>query len=258
MIDNSGAWDFSTGGLRGGGGGGGSAVQDESLLCQVSPPGFVSEPVPSQISQLLRSADVARSPSGLARMDQYLPWSASLPVGESTYSPLLPAPLTPRRIIKKLISESVVASPTGETSVAVAQPRMPDLSREGPFDVHQDCSTSGASSRVLDSMSSCRYHMMSYDEENGGPDFNPAYGIHLHDPRLLEYVGAPESARLLSHSPEYWLHHLRHENTLSAALLLSLGETKMRTPLKRTASPVKLQRTLKTEHLANKTVRLTC
>ena len=32
--------------------------------------------------------------------------------------------------------------------------------------------------------------MTSYDEENGGPDFNPAYGIHLHDPRLLEYVGA--------------------------------------------------------------------
>ena len=62
--------------------------------------------------------------------------------------------------------------------------------------------------------------MTSYDEENGGPDFNPAYGIHLHDPRLLEYVGAPESARLLSRCPEYWLHHLGHEKTLSAALQL--------------------------------------
>ena len=31
-------------------GGGGSPVRDESLLCQVSPPGSVSEPIPSQIS----------------------------------------------------------------------------------------------------------------------------------------------------------------------------------------------------------------
>ena len=46
------------------------------------------------------------------------------------------------------------------------------------------------------------------------------YGIYLHDPRLLEYVGAPESARLLSHSPEYWLHHMGREKTLSAALQL--------------------------------------
>ena len=38
---------------------------------------------------------------------------------------------------------------------------------------------------------------------------------------LLEYVGAPESARLLSRSPEYWLHHMgREKMTLSAALQL--------------------------------------
>ena len=69
---------------------------------------------------------------------------------------------------------------------------MPDLSREGPFDVHQDCLTSGASPQVLD-MRGCQYRMTSYDEENGGPDFSPAYGIQLHDPRLLEYMGAPKS-----------------------------------------------------------------
>ena len=93
-------------------------------------------------------------------------------------------------------------------------------SREGPFDVHQDRSASGASPRVLDGMRGFQYHMTSYDEENGGPDFSPAYGIQLHDPRLLEYVGAPESARLLSRSPEYWLHHLGHEKTLAAAFQL--------------------------------------
>ena len=62
--------------------------------------------------------------------------------------------------------------------------------------------------------------MTSYDQDSGGPDFSPAYGIQLHDPRLLEYVGAPESAQLLSRGPEYWLHHFGHEKMLGAALQL--------------------------------------
>ena len=72
---------------------------------------------------------------------------------------------------------------------------MPDLSLEGPFDVHQDRSTSGTSPQVLDGMRGCQYRMTSYDQESGGPDFSPAYGIQLHDPRLLEYVGAPLGTR---------------------------------------------------------------
>ena len=101
---------------------------------------------------------------------------------------------------------------------------MPDLSREGPFDVHQDASGSGASPRVLDSLRGCQYSMTSYDEDTNRSEFNPAYGIHLHDQRLLEYVGPPESARLLSRSPEYWLHHMGRERTLSAALQLQHDE----------------------------------
>ena len=113
---------------------------------------------------------------------------------------------------------SGVTSPIGETDVAGGHSRMPDLSREGPFDVLQDRSASGAPPRGLDGVWGCQYRMTSYDEENGGLDFIPAYGIQLHDARLLEYVGAPESARLLSRSPEYWIHHLGHEKTLAAAL----------------------------------------
>ena len=47
--------------------------------------------------------------------------------------------------------------------VAVAAPSqgMPDLSREGPFDVHQDGSMLGASPRVLDSLPGCQYRMTS-------------------------------------------------------------------------------------------------
>ena len=47
----------------------------------------------------------------------------------------------------------------------------------------------GASPRVLDSLPGCQYRMTSYDEDNNHSDFSPAYGIHLHDLRLLEYVG---------------------------------------------------------------------
>ena len=62
--------------------------------------------------------------------------------------------------------------------------------------------------------------MASYDVEADGPNFSPAYGVQLHDQRLLVYVGAPVSARLTTRSPEYWVHHMRRENALSAALQL--------------------------------------
>ena len=53
----------------------------------------------------------------------------------------------------------------------------------------------------------CQYQMKSCDAADRS-DLDPAYGLHLHDPRFLEYVGAPESARLLSRTPDYWLHHI--------------------------------------------------
>ena len=109
--------------------------------------------------------------------------------------PFASGSLTPRRMVEgQFAPGSGVTSPTGESNVAGGHPRMPDLSREGPFDVLQDRSASGASPRVLDGVRCCQYRMTSYDKENGGPDFSPAYGIQLHDPQLLEYVGAPESA----------------------------------------------------------------
>ena len=104
-----------------------SPVRDQSLSCLVSPPGSMSEPLPSQISPSLRSDDVARPP-----MDQYLPRDASLFLGESTDFPFLPAPLASRQITEKLVSGSVVSSQTGEP-VAVAPPSMSDLSLGAPL-----------------------------------------------------------------------------------------------------------------------------
>ena len=159
----------------------GSPARDESLLAQISPSASVAQAFSSPKSPVLRSTPADSPPSELAAMDQYLPWSASLQVGESMDSPLLPAPLTPRRMIAgQFASGAGVSSPTGETVVAGCHLRMPDLSREGPFDVLRDRPDSGASPRMLDGVRGCQYRMTSYDEESGGPDFMPAYGIQLH------------------------------------------------------------------------------
>ena len=171
----------------------GSPVLDDSQSYRASPTGSGYEPITSPISPSLRTAAVSRPPSGLATMGQYLQRDSALLVEESTDLPLLPIPLTPRPIVEEMVLGSAVGSPTGEP-VAAPSPSMPDLSREGPFDEHQDASESGASPRVLDSLPVCQYRMTSYDEDNNRSDFSPAYSIHLHDPRLLEYVGAPESA----------------------------------------------------------------
>ena len=93
-------------------------------------------------------------------------------------------------------------------------------SREGPFDIHQDYAHSVASPQLLQDTQGCLFRMISYDVESGGPNFAPEYGVQLHNPRLLEYVDAPESARLTSRSPEYWVHHMGREKALSAALQL--------------------------------------
>ena len=96
----------------------------------------------------------------------------------------------------------------------------PDVSREGPFDVHRVHHHPDTPLRSSQDSQGCPFRITSYDLEIDGSDFSPEYGVQLHDPRLLKYVGIPESARLLSHSPEYWVEHMGRENTLSAALQL--------------------------------------
>ena len=125
---------------------------------------------------------------------------------------MLAAPLTSR--------PATVSQTVDELNTLRERVDVPDLSREGPFDIHRDRHHSGASPRLRQNNQGCPFRITSYDPEKGGPEFSPEYGVQLHDPRLLEYVGAPESARLLSRSPEYWVQHMGRENTLSAALLL--------------------------------------
>ena len=91
-----------------------------------------------------------------------------------------------------------------------------DRSREGLFDIHQVHPRYVASPQLLQDTQGCLFRMTSCD----GPNFAPEHGVQLHDPHLLEYVGAPESARLTSRSPKYWVHHMGREKALSAALQL--------------------------------------
>ena len=106
--------------------------------------------------------------------------------------------------------------PTG----AVHADTGPDLSREGPFNAYDVVPDAGQSPVVMDSMAGCQYRMTSYEERVTDSDMNPSYGIHMHDPRVIEYMGAPESARLMGRTPEYWLQHMGRERTIQAALRL--------------------------------------
>ena len=77
-------------------------------------------------------------------------------------------------------------------------PDITDRPREGPFDAHHDRQCSTTSPQLLQETQGFLFRMTSYYVESDGPNFSPEHGVQLTDPRFLEYVGAPESARLMS------------------------------------------------------------
>ena len=92
-----------------------------------------------------------------------------------------------------------------------------DIAREGPFDAYASPMDTEDSPLVTTGLPGCPYRNTSYK----GPaiaDMNPAFGLQLHHPRFLEFIGAPESARLLHHSPTFWVDRLGDENAMAAAV----------------------------------------
>ena len=88
----------------------------------------------------------------------------------------------------------VVEATEGTTSTAMCQDAQdigPDLTQEGPFDAFEAEPELGQSPLVLNSMPGCLFRMTSYDDRDNRDDLDPAYGIHLHDPRMMEYMGGP-------------------------------------------------------------------
>ena len=61
--------------------------------------------------------------------------------------------------------------------------------------------------------------MTSYERAEVA-DIDLASGLQLHHPRFLEYVGAPESARLLTRAPGHWVQTMDREEAVTAALQL--------------------------------------
>ena len=51
-------------------------------------------------------------------------------------------------------------------------------------------------------------------------DSDTSYGLQLHHPRFLEFIGAPESARLLNQSPSFWVDRLGQASAMAAAMNL--------------------------------------
>ena len=119
-----------------------------------------------------------------------------------------------------LFPQVYVPSPDVGLVAGGVTPDIADRQREGPFDAHHDRQGSPTSPQLLQKTQGCLFRMTSYDAESDGPNFSPEHGVQLTDPRFLEYVGALESARLMSRSAEHWVHHMGVENALSAALQL--------------------------------------
>ena len=94
-----------------------------------------------------------------------------------------------------------------------------DIVREGPFDVDTTPMDTEDSPLINTSMPGCPYRMTSYTG-TATVDADTRYGLQLHHPRFLEFIGAPESARLLNQSPSFWVDRLGQESAMAAAVNL--------------------------------------
>ena len=94
-----------------------------------------------------------------------------------------------------------------------------DIVREGPFDVDTTPMDTEDSPLINTSMPGCPYRMTSYTG-TAMVDADTRYGLQLHHPRFLEFIGAPESARLLNQSPSFWVDMLGQESAMAAAINL--------------------------------------
>ena len=65
----------------------------------------------------------------------------------------------------------------------------------------------------------CPYRMTSYRDDDDS-SIDSQFGVHVHHHRFLEWVGAPESARLLSRPSAEWLQVMNRRDTMHAALQL--------------------------------------
>ena len=153
---------------------------------------ILSPPSPASVgvSSVPRTSPVVAVPEDFmmfnaAVMNQTQP-EASLSFTGDMAGGLLPAiPLTH--------GQATASGPGVELDAVRGSSEVADWSKKRPFDIHQDHPRSVSSPQLLQDTHGCLFRMTSYDVESSGPNFAPEYGVQLHDPRLLGYVGAPES-----------------------------------------------------------------
>ena len=109
----------------------------------ISPACSMYDPVISPLTPSMQEDADSRPLASPTTMDQYLSGEGDLLLGATADLSLLSMPLSPLPVPADVVPESSVGSPAGEP-VVVSYDGMSDLSREGPFDVHQDAFESGA------------------------------------------------------------------------------------------------------------------
>ena len=127
---------------------------------------------------------------------------------------------------------TVFASGVSPDSIpwSTAEDIIRDIVREGPFDAGATPMETEDSPLISTAMPGCPYRMTSYTG-TALVDADTAYGLQLHHPRFLEFIGAPDSARLLNHSPSFWVNQLGQECAMAAAINLQRDAGLMMTNL---------------------------
>ena len=76
----------------------------------------------------------------------------------------------------------------------------------------------------------CPFRHTTYSEEDHALPLG-GFGVPLNHPRFLEWVGAPDSAKLLEMSPGQWVDSLSRDKAMSAAAQLHQDACLMNTNL---------------------------
>ena len=99
--------------------------------------------------------------------------------------------------------------------IALVVPSSVALSHERPFDAYCEPGDTGEHQLISNGLPGCPYRMTTYREEDVA-HVDPTFGVQLHNPRFLECIRAPESARLLGRSPVEWVQVMNHQDVLIA------------------------------------------
>ena len=122
----------------------------------------------------------------------------------TTTVPIYNIPKDSNIVIDQSAVPTVFASGVSLDSIpwSTAEDIIRDIVREGPFDAGTTPMETEDSPLISTSMPGCPYRMTSYTG-TAMVDADTTYGLQLHHPRFLEFIGALESARLLNHSPSF-------------------------------------------------------